>query len=60
MLARTQAAAQREVLALYERIVERWGDRPEYATRLRSVEIGIRFTRAAIDFWDEVAAQPVA
>ncbi len=55
-LARTQAAAQRDVLALYEGIVARWGDHPEYAARLRSVEIGIRFTRAAIDFWDEVAA----
>ena len=37
-LARTQAAAQRDVLALYEGIVARWGDHPEYAARLRSVE----------------------
>jgi DNA-binding PadR family transcriptional regulator len=59
-LARTQAAAQREVLALYESIIERFGDRPEYAARLRSVQLGLRFTRAAIDFWDEVAAQPAA
>lgn len=57
-LARTQAAAQREVLALYEGFITRYGDRAEYAPRLRSVEMGIRFTRAAIDFWDEVAAQP--
>jgi DNA-binding PadR family transcriptional regulator len=59
-LARTQAAAQREVLALYEGIIERFGDRPEYAARLRSVQMGLRFTRAAIDFWDEVAAEPAA
>jgi len=58
-LARTQAAAQRDVLATYERILERWADHPEYAARLRSVDMGIRFTRAAIDFWDGVAAQPV-
>ena len=57
-LARTQAASQRQVLALYEGFVERYGDRPEYASRLRSVDMGIRFTRAAITFWDEVAAQP--
>ena len=57
-LASTQAAAQREVLALYEGFMERYGDRPEFAPRLRSVEMGIRFTRAAIEFWDEVAAQP--
>jgi DNA-binding PadR family transcriptional regulator len=59
-LARTQAAAQREMLATYERIFARWGDRPEFAARLRSAEMGIRFTRAAIDFWDHVAAQPDA
>jgi DNA-binding PadR family transcriptional regulator len=57
-LARTQAAAQRDVLAVYEGLVDRFGDRPEYAARVRSVEMGIRFTRAAIDFWDEVAAEP--
>jgi PadR family transcriptional regulator, regulatory protein AphA len=57
-LARTQAAAQRQVLALYEGFISRYGDRPEYRPRLRSAEMGIRFTRAAIDFWDEVAAQP--
>jgi DNA-binding PadR family transcriptional regulator len=57
-LARTQAAAQRRVLALYEGFVHRYGDRPEYAARLRSVDMGIRFTRAAIEFWDDVAAQP--
>jgi DNA-binding PadR family transcriptional regulator len=58
-LARTQAAAQREVLGTYERIRERWADHPEYALRLRSVDIGIRFTQAAIDFWDDVIARPV-
>lgn len=57
-LARTQAAAQRDVLATYEQILERYGERPEYAARLRSVDMGIRFTRAAIAFWDDVAAQP--
>ncbi len=57
-LARTQAGAQREVLAIYEGMIRRYGDRPEYAARLRSVEMGVRFTRAAIDFWDEVAAEP--
>jgi DNA-binding PadR family transcriptional regulator len=58
-LARTQAASQREVLALYQAIIDRYRDRPQYAARLRSAEIGLRFTRAAIEFWDEVAAQPV-
>jgi len=59
-LARTQAAAQRAVLATYEGILQRYADRPEFAARLRSADMGARFTRAAIEFWDRVAAQPEA
>jgi PadR family transcriptional regulator, regulatory protein AphA len=54
-LARAQAAAQRRQLADYEALLARYGDRPQYARRLLTAELGVRLARAAADFWDEIA-----
>jgi PadR family transcriptional regulator AphA len=59
-LAHAQAAAQRELLARYEAIHERYRDRPEYAHRLITVELGIAYARAAIEFWEGVATREAA
>jgi PadR family transcriptional regulator, regulatory protein AphA len=59
-LAQAQAAAQRDLLARYEAIHERYGDRPEYAHRLITVELDIAYARAAIEFWESVAAREAA
>lgn len=53
-LAREQAAAQRAQLAGYEAVMERFADRPELASRVRSAELGVRLARAAAEFWEEV------
>jgi DNA-binding PadR family transcriptional regulator len=53
-LAHEQAAAQRAQLAGYEATLERFSDRPELASRVRSAELGARLARAAVEFWDEV------
>jgi DNA-binding PadR family transcriptional regulator len=53
-LAHEQAAAQREQLAHYEAILERYGNRPELASRARSAELGVRLARAAAEFWEDV------
>ena len=57
-LAHEQADAHRRKLAEYSAIAERFGDRPELATRLVSLDLGMRLSRTAADFWDEVAARP--
>jgi DNA-binding PadR family transcriptional regulator len=53
-LAHEQAAAHRAKLAVYDGIMERFADRPELATRLLSVELGMRLAHAAAGFWDDV------
>jgi PadR family transcriptional regulator, regulatory protein AphA len=53
-LAREQAAAQRAQLTGYEAVMERFADRPELASRVRSAELGVRLARAAAEFWEEV------
>jgi len=53
-LAREQAAAHRTKLAIYDGILTRFADRPELATRLLSLGLGIRLATAAAEFWDEV------
>jgi PadR family transcriptional regulator, regulatory protein AphA len=55
-LAHEQAEAHRRKLAEYDAIAERFGDRPDLAKRLVSLELGMRLSRTAADFWDEVAA----
>jgi PadR family transcriptional regulator, regulatory protein AphA len=59
-LAHAQADAQRELLARYQAIHERYRDRPEYAHRLITVELGIAYARAAIEFWESVATREAA
>jgi PadR family transcriptional regulator, regulatory protein AphA len=59
-LARAQARAQRRQLAEYERLLERFGDRPEYARRLLTAELGARLARRAAEFWDEIAEREQA
>jgi DNA-binding PadR family transcriptional regulator len=57
-LAFEQAEAQRRQLAEYERILARFQDRPEYATRVRTVQLGIRLARTSAEFWEELAEEP--
>jgi DNA-binding PadR family transcriptional regulator len=54
-LAVEQAEAQRRQLAEYEGLLERYGDRPVFAKRVRTVHLGIRLARAAAEFWEELA-----
>ena len=56
-LAHEQAEAHRRKLAEYDAIVERYGNRPEFAKRLLSLELGVRLSRTAAEFWDEIAAR---
>jgi PadR family transcriptional regulator, regulatory protein AphA len=56
-LAHEQAEAHRRKLAEYDAIARRYGNRPEFATRLLSLELGVRLSRTAAEFWDEVAAR---
>jgi len=57
-LAHQQAEAQRLQLAEYEGIQERFAGRPELAHRLRSLDLGTRMARAALEFWEDVAREP--
>jgi PadR family transcriptional regulator, regulatory protein AphA len=54
-LANEQVAALRRRLDDYEQLLERYGDRPEYARRILSLDLGIRMSRASLEFWEEVA-----
>jgi PadR family transcriptional regulator AphA len=56
-LARAQAAAHRAMLARYEWLWRRYGDRPEYARRMLPLKAGFAMERAFIAFWDEVAQE---
>ena len=53
-LAREQADAHRAMLARYEWLRRRYGDRPEYARRMLPLEAGFKMERALIAFWEEV------
>jgi DNA-binding PadR family transcriptional regulator len=56
-LAAEQADAQRRQVAEYEDLLERFGERPEFAKRIRTVKLGIRLARASAEFWDELATE---
>jgi PadR family transcriptional regulator AphA len=56
-LAVEQSEAQRRQLAEYEGIRARFGDRPDLAQRLLSLELGMRLARAAAEFWEELATE---
>ena len=53
-LAREQATAQRAQLAHYEALLERYGGRPELASRVLPAELGARVARAAAEFWEDL------
>ena len=57
-LAERQVASYRRRLAILDEVQERFGDRPEMAPRLRSVAMGRSVYRAALAFWEGVAADP--
>jgi PadR family transcriptional regulator, regulatory protein AphA len=54
-LAREQATAQRAQVAHYEALLERYGGRPELASRVLPAELGAHVARAAAEFWEDVA-----
>ena len=43
------------MLARYEWLWQRYGDRPEYARRTLTIKAGFGLERALIAFWEEVA-----
>jgi DNA-binding PadR family transcriptional regulator len=57
-LAERQVASYRRRLAVLDEVEERFGGRPEIAPRLRSVAMGRSIYRAALEFWEGVAADP--
>ncbi len=56
-LALEQAAAQRRQVAEYEAIEARFANRPELATRLLTVRLGLRLAHASAEFWEELATE---
>jgi PadR family transcriptional regulator AphA len=53
-LARQQATAHREKLAVYAALRARFAGRPELSHRVLSLELGTRLAEAAAGFWDDV------
>ena len=54
-LAHQQADAQRAQVARFEALLERYGDRPELASRVLPAELGAHVARAAAEFWQDIA-----
>jgi PadR family transcriptional regulator AphA len=54
-LVREQAAVHRSLLARYESLWQRFGERPEYARRTLPLTAGLRVERALVAFWEELA-----
>ena len=50
-----QAAVHRNMLARYEWLWQRFGDRPEYARRTLTLQAGLRMERALLEFWESLA-----
>jgi PadR family transcriptional regulator AphA len=59
-LAGRQVAEYRRRLALLEDAEARFADRPEVALRMRNVAMGRAVYEAALAFWEDVAANPMA
>jgi PadR family transcriptional regulator AphA len=57
-LAKTQEAWHRQQLDLYERIVDRFGDRPELSRRVATARLGVTYARTFAEFWADIAANP--
>jgi PadR family transcriptional regulator, regulatory protein AphA len=53
-LAHEQATSQRAQLAYFEAILDRYSDRPELASRVLPAELGVRVSRAAAEFWEDI------
>ncbi len=53
-LAHEQVTAKRAQLAHFEAMLERYGGRPELASRVLPAELGARVSRAAAEFWEDV------
>ncbi len=56
-LAREQAAVHRNLLARYESLWRRYGERPEYAHRNLPLGWGLQMERALVEFWEELAEE---
>jgi PadR family transcriptional regulator, regulatory protein AphA len=59
-LAEGQVADYRRRLAILDEAEARFGDRPEFALRMRNVGMGRAVYEAALGFWESVAAEPAA
>ncbi len=57
-MAREQVRLYEQRLAEYAAIGARYASRPELGRRMASLDLGIRLTRAARDFWRDIAADP--
>jgi DNA-binding PadR family transcriptional regulator len=53
-LAREQIAVHRNMLARYEWLSRRYGERPEYARRTLPLKAGMGLERALLAFWEEL------
>ena len=53
-LAREQAAQHEARIAEYEQMQERFGDIPEVAARMITLELGLGMERAALAFWTSI------
>jgi PadR family transcriptional regulator AphA len=58
-LAERQVADYRRRLASLDEAEARFGDRPELAPRMRSVAMGRAVYNAALEFWEDVADEPL-
>jgi len=56
-LVREQAAVHRSLLARYESLWQRYGERPEYARRMLPLRWGLRMERGLLAFWEELAGE---
>ena len=54
-LAEEQIAQHRARIAEYERMVERFGERPEAGPRMITLELGLEMEHAALRFWRALA-----
>jgi DNA-binding PadR family transcriptional regulator len=59
-LAERQVAEYRRRLAILDDAEARFADRPELALRMRNVAMGRAVYNAALAFWEDVAANPMA
>ena len=57
-IARSQIALHEERLATYEQLAARHAGNAALARRMSPMQLGMRFERAHIAFWSEIAADP--